>query len=339
VPLDNSEFQPHVPDAVRRQAELAEQLAREAGMAGAPEPETPSVEVVEPQEPVSEPEPASEPAAAPVVDWEQRYRTLQGKYDAEVPQLRRDLDAMRVLYSQMSAPAAPAPDEASLRPATTTTVVVPPEHVAEYGQELIDAAQQWARAAVSTELEALRNQVAELRGVNDRMQRVETMTTQQHVEAHLSSDPELANRWQALNVDPEFIGWLNRPDPFAGRLRMELFHDACGRGDGGRVGYFFKAFIAEHTAVNHVPTPTLQTPVPSEPVAERPTLEEMAAPGRAVGTGSSHGGAPAEKRLWTQPDIARFYRDRMRGVYAGREADAHALEQDILNATREGRIR
>lgn len=337
---DNADI--YIPPAVRRQSTRADELAREAGMAGAPEPETPSAELVGDPEPVSEtpgetpgetpPEPAT---AEPPVDWEQRYRTLQGKYDVENADLRRQIESMRLLMAQLNERQQQQESAPEARPATTTTVVIPPEHVSEYGQELIDAARQWARAEIAPELDMLRGELRELRGGQ---QRVEATTTQQRVEAHLSADPELADKWQAVNVDPQFIAWLGQVDPFAGAPRKVLFDDACGRGDGVRIARFFKAFITEHTAVSQ-PSPTPpQTPA-SEPVAERPSLEQLAAPGRAVGTGSSQSGAPAEKRLWTQPDIARFYRERTQGVFAGREAEANALEQDIFAATREGRIR
>lgn len=339
MPLDNSEYQPHVPDAVRRQAARADELARENGIAGVPELETLTEEPVEPAEPAepsleTTPEPA--PPADPPVDWEQRYRTLQGKYDAEIGQvhdLRRQIDSMRLLLAQVNAPRTPEP-VAEARPATTTTVV-PAEHVEAYGQDLIDAARQWARAEIAPELEQLRGELRDLRGGQ---QQTAQQQAQQRVEAQLSADPQLADKWQALNQDQEFIAWLNQVDPYTGAPRMEFFRDACSRGDGVRVGRFFKGYIAEHTAVSQ-PSPTPQPQTPAEPVAERPSLEGLAAPGRAVGTGSPQGGAPAEKRLWTNDQIARFYRDRMHGVYEGREAEARALELDILAAAGEGRIR
>ena len=55
MPLDNSaEYANHIPEAIRRQAMKADEIAREIGMAGL--------------EPVEEPAPIEEPAPEPVVE-------------------------------------------------------------------------------------------------------------------------------------------------------------------------------------------------------------------------------------------------------------------------------
>ncbi len=43
--------------------------------------------------------------------------------------------------------------------------------------------------------------------------------------------------------------------------------------------------------------------------------------------------------MWTNTDIAAFYRDVNKGVYVGRAAEKQRLEEDIIAAGTEGRIR
>ena len=60
----------------------------------------------------------------------------------------------------------------------------------------------------------------------------------------------------------------------------------------------------------------------------------LAAPGRA----HSAGGAPAEKPVYTAAEITRFYTDVAAGRWRGRDAQRTAIDADIIQAQREGRI-
>lgn len=341
MPLDNPNeaFENVIPAAVRRASKRADEKARELGAANVPEeppadpptdPATPPAETPPADPPADPATPPAPPSVEPATDWEARYRSLQGKYDAEIPQLRNELSSMRQLIANMEhKPPAPAAEPSRT---TTTVVEIPKEEVEAYGEDLIAASQRWAAAKFQPEIEALRNEIAQLRGGQQQMT---VDTAHERVHAGLDRDPELAN-WRQINSDPEFISWLNQVDPFSGAARVALLGQAYANGDAARCGRFFKSFIAEHTATHQ---PPVSTPTDTPPVgAERPTLESLAAPGRAAGTGP-HGGAPAEKRVWTRADITAFYRDCSAGKYAHREADRGRIEADIFAAQSEGRIR
>ena len=340
MPLDNSaEYGNHIPDAVRREAARVDEIARAAGIANVrplegasgepfePEPATPTI-----TEPVEPPVPITEPTA-PGVDFEAKYNSLRGKYDAEVPRLQGRIESLERLLSNMqaatAAPAAPAQT-------TTTVVEVPPEDVAEFGPELVAAARRWARLEMRGELDELRQRLDQMQGHQVQLREE---TTHERVMSMLDVDQKLAGKWRTVNDDPEFLSWLNETDPFAGVQRLRLLRQAFDQGDHIRVGRFFKTFIAEHTAVNQPPVPpaAAQTP-PQEEAGARPTLESLAAPGRSTQSGPEPSGA-SEKRMWTSNQIARFYNDVRKGVYRGREAEQQRTENDIFDAAREGRVR
>jgi hypothetical protein len=332
-PLDNAaEYENHIPEAVRRASARADELAR--GQVGDPA-EAAGGEGDPPAEPSLEPEnvsretPSAE-APAPTIDWEQRYRTLQGKYDSEIPRLTSDVNQLRSLLASLQAPPAAEPS-----PKTTTTVVVPPEDISEYGEDLVAAARRWARAEVQGELATIYNRLDQLQGGQ---QRVETQTTQQRIDAGLSLIPELAGGvWQQLNNDPGFLSWLNQVDDFAGQPRLALLRDAAGSGDVDRTARFFKAYLKEHTAPGPTAAPApVQTPRPAE-AANQLSLESLAAPSRAAGTAGT-GGAPNEQRVWTTTEITRFYDDVRRGKFAGRDDELRRTEQEIISAASEGRV-
>lgn len=327
----------HIPDAVRRQSQRADDIARAAGVANVPEAEpglpTTTTTVVELPTPPAPAAPGTDSGATPAPtaeNWEQKYRTLQGKYDTEVPGLRAQLDGIqRVLAAVQSAPptahVAPTP--------TPAAEPVDPKDAEEFGPDLIVAARRWARAEVAADIESLRTELNELRSNTKTVQANQAQTTIMNV---LDHDPELGDRWRVINNNPQFIAWLELRDPFSGHQRILMLRDAYAAGDAVRTMAFFKAFITEHTVVNPAPGGT-PAHTPEAPGTGGPTLTDLAAPGRASGPPSV--GAPADKRVWTTSDIATFYRDVQRGVWAGRDADKQSLERDIVAAAREGRVR
>lgn len=329
MPLDNAEeYRNHIPAAVREAAERADALARESGAVGVPPLED------EPIEAVAESEPAAAPAVeppTPEIDYEQRYRTLQGKYDAEIPELQARVRQLQNVLASMEMPAAPAPSS----PVTTNTVVSP-EDIETFGEDLTVAARRWARAEIQPELDSMRQELAELRGGH---REIKSETAVSRIEARFNADPELGDKWRALNSDPEFMAWLRHVDPFAGEPRQDLLNRAVDKGDAERCMNFFKVYLAEHTAVSQPsPTPLPQTTSPPAGQAGgRPSLEDLAAPGRATGAGPASG-APDGKRVWTRSAVTRFYDDVRRNRYAGRDAEMHRTEAEIIAAASEGRI-
>ncbi len=147
--------------------------------------------------------------------------------------------------------------------------------------------------------------------------------------------------WEPLNRDPIFLGWLSLPDPASGVRRKDLLVQAFEGNEGPRVAFIFKAFKTEtgiRPATPAVPT----TPVPpgtppGTPPSNRVALQDLAAPGRPRASTPANGEAD-ERALYTETQIAKFFHDKQKGVYRGREAEADALERDIFKATSEGRI-
>ena len=89
------------------------------------------------------------------------------------------------------------------------------------------------------------------------------------------------------------------------------------------------------TVVTPTPVPMAQVSAsPLHPGTPHLQLADIAAPGRA----HSAAGTPAEKPVYSPQDITRFYTDVAAGRWRGREAQAQAIEADIMIAQREGRI-
>jgi hypothetical protein len=327
-----------IPDQVRRQAARAEELRRELAGEDAPAEEAAAnstTTVVEEAQPQQEAEVERQPEQQAQPEWEQRYRTLQGKYDAEVGAMRGQISSMERLLATMQHP---APQQAPA-PSPSAPVQFNEADVELYGEDLLEAASRAAEA----KLEARYGKT--IQNLQQHVQQLSGRQEEDRVFRELDSDPELAGRWRDLNTDPRFIEWLQAVDEMAGVSRNTMLQHAYQNGDAMRTGRFFKKFMAEHTA----PPPTAMAPQ----TADSPTrytnggygngaaagglrLEDMAAPGRAAGSGAGNG-APSP-RLWSRPDITAFYRARTMGKFKGREAEAERLEADLLKAGDEGRL-
>lgn len=340
-PLDQS-GENHIPEAVRRTAARVEELARAAGMANVPDaPEPPVDEETTVEPPVGETPPATPPAppAPPADDWEQKYRTLRGKYDAEVPGLRSQINGLQNVLATLEPRSPPQPAKPDPAPAAPAAEV-PAKDIEEYGQELIDAVCRWARMEVQPLIDAVKSEVD---GLGTNFQKVEMSqrdtvihNAREVCRSALNADPKLGPVWESLNKEPAFVAWVKDVDPFSGQVRQPLLQGAFDAGQVDRVKAFFNAYLSEHTATRVPPQAPPHTP--ERPGTGRPSLEDFAAPGRGSATPPA-GGAPTEKRVWSQPEIAAFYRDVNRGVYATREADKLRTEQDIIAAATEGRIK
>jgi hypothetical protein len=247
--------------------------------------------------------------------WEQASRTL-GTTQEQLAEMSNEVMRLQGLLSgrqqQAQQPALPAD--------------LTPQEREHYGEEFITVAQKVARAAVQPELETLKQQ-------NQRL--LKEAEKNQIRGIHQILDSSLPN-WREINRSQQFADWLSLPDFYAGVPKAQMLQRAFAAGDAPRVLRFFQGFVAEATSqASNVP-PLPATPrVPNQPAY---SLAALAAPGPAKpATGSD--GLPPQKPTYTNQQIKLFYRDVNRGLYAGREADKVAIEQDIIAAGREGRVR
>jgi hypothetical protein len=360
-----------VPAALRRASERANEIARQAGIRNVPEAENGGEESAQPPPPEAgsanqfagneehQPQPipdsqqqelpaaeVSPTPAAQTDDWEQRYRSLQGRFDAEVAQqreLRGEVRSLRDLIGTMQSQGQPEPRQRAPEPASR--VVVPQEDIENFGGDLVHAVQRWSHAERATEHESLERRVLALEG---RLQQVQTATVTQGVDGELN---RMMPNWRDVNNNSEFHAWLAQVDPFSGQVRLRLANEAYAAGDAARVLAFIQAYLREHTAVTSPgiqqrPTNGTGTYAPSNGAtppdgngSDRLPLEELAAPGRGGSPVGAPGATERTKRTWTGPEITAAYDAHRRGEWRDNPQGWARVEQDIFAAMREGRIR
>ena len=315
-----------LPRAVQQQVDDADALVAQINGTQPVNPDT-GEPIIQPPQPDPEPQPQpvsqeTDPKpAVPDETWEQRYHSLKGKFDAEVPRLYAQVREMNdqikqliadnaTLKAQPPAPAAPAP---------VKTLITEQDKEA-FGPDLIDlidrATEQ--KLAGSRELEQqLRNEINELKGKLGNVSERQVVSDKDRYETALTT---AVPDWQVLNVDQGFLNWLAEVDPVYGMPRQYALTNAYEALDATRTANIFNQYKKSIA-------PAPQT---------KPNLQSQVAPTRSR-TSPAPTNPNVDKRIYTQQDIDAFYSEWRRGLID--EAEAVQIENDIHAATTEGRIR
>jgi len=261
------------------------------------------------------------------VDWEARYKTLHGRFEAERKRQREQVESMsgRVQQLERQLTTTAQPPKLPAAPLNLTE-----DEINDYGEDFIGVVRKVAEHVVS-------GQIAPI--VGDLGRTKAQIGVQQNQTMHQQMDA-LYPEWQRMNAFPGFIEWTLLPDPYSGAIRQRLMQDAWDAGDARRVNAFFQGFLAEEAALN----PAGSIPPPAAPAPAAPNGAPAATPPLALASLAAPGGTrsasqmPAEKRMYTTEDITRFYTEVAAGKWRNREADRAAIDADISRAQHENRI-
>lgn len=282
-------------------------------------------------------------------DFRQKYLVLKGKYDTELPDIRRRLkaaeernDDLRALLGNLSA-REPEP-VASPAPAPRSTVQpldfkpVSEDEEKNFGKDYLDAAARAAMQRLDPVVRSMAEQIETLKGelaktttaARTAQQSTQRMTEAQAFQRLAQEVPE----YETINTSEAYIAWLNEKDRFSGVPRHRLLSAAWHRGDIETVVQFFKAFKAEYVGVNEDGSTEQDT---QRPPARRPVDKStLVGPGR--GRSASRNGTQQDKIQWTNADISTFFRDVATGRYKDNPAERERLERDIFDAQSENRV-
>lgn len=262
--------------------------------------------------------------------YAQKYRTLQGMYNSQVPALNaqvKDLEqrlqqTQQLLATmQQASPAAPAPT------ATPPQSLLTDVEREEYGDsiDVMRKVSQEMVAPYQTEIDRLKTVIQQMQG--HVLPQVEQLSQQQ---AHSSEQRfweqlvALVPDWRDINNNQDFQTWLLEIDPLTGMARQTYLDDAQAKLDANRVAGFFTSWVNS----------TRSTAQPTDP--QTPSeLERQIAPGRGRATPAPQGG---DEKTYTTADITKFYSDVRTGKFKGREEERGRIERDIFAAQAEGRI-
>jgi len=324
-----------IPAQIRKQSEAVAKLYEDLNSEPAEQAEAAAVQA-EAANGADENAPESAPAEQGRPDtakeeqtFEQRWRSLQGMYNADTTRLRAENNQMSQRLTQLeqliASLSAPQQNTAQVAAAKLVT----DKDLEEYG-ESIDVMRRAAREEVS----ATQQEIADLRRLVTQLQtnvvpKVDSVVQRQALNAEQVFWSELSAEvpdWREINAEQNFHSWLLEIDPLSGRTRQTFLDDAQSQMDSRRVAGFFKTWQSLNG--NSVAQQTRNVAATQ--------LEKQIAPGRgrtAAGTTTGN-----DTKSFARGDVAKFFDDVRKGLYKGREQERDRIERDIFAAQREGRI-
>lgn len=300
------------PRVVQRQLEEAEALQQ--AMQAPP---------VAPSEPTPAPAPAEPAPPAPEpVNWEQRFKTLQGMYQSEVPQLRAQNKAQEAQLVQLTEQvrALTQAVQKAATPQQPEKPSVDQRDVEAFGAELVDMVTKYAKQsydAIRQELQASVTQLDQrVKELENNVNGVRQETAESKEEQFYVTLQTLVPDWQEVNGDERWLAWLAEVDPVYGVPRQAALDRARATFNAQHAANLFKAF--KQTLPTKPSAQQLVTPRTNA----SPSIPEPQAPARPI----------------SRKFINDFYLDVAKGRYAGREAEQQRIDAEINQAVAEGRV-
>jgi hypothetical protein len=301
---------------------LEKQLAEGQNPAPAEPNQPPAQPPQDPQPAPAEPKPV-EPTPTPTEPvvaeekWEQKYKTLKGMYDAEVPRLHADLRDLKAQVDNLHKAAEAKPVEQA-KPKTAEKLVTDAD-VEAFGSDLIEVQRKVAREVAAE----FRGELDAMRAENDKLREQLNSTGTQVSEASFEQRLyRLVPDFEAVNTDPKWINWLSEIDPLLRAPRSSVAQQAFNRGDAEGVAHYVSLFR--------------QTVNPVEPTANKTNeLELQIQPNRSA---TSTPPNSQKGKVYTNADIEKMFRKATDLGIRGQTDAAKKLEAEIDAAFMEGRV-
>ena len=315
-----------LPRQVEAQLRELETLEKQLAEGQNPAPADPEPTPAEPsqnsQPQQAEPKPV-EPTPTPTEPvvaeetWQQKYKTLKGMYDAEVPRLHADLRELKAQVDNLRKASETKPVE-PVKPATPEKLVTDAD-VEAFGSDLIDVQRKVAREVAAE----FRGELDAMRAENEKLREQLTSTGTQVSEASFEQRLyRMVPDFEAVNADPKWISWLNEVDPLLRAPRSSVAQQAFNRGDAEGVAHYV-ALFKKNTS-------------PVEPTADKTDeLERQIQPNRSA---ASTPPTSQKGKVYTNADIEKMFRKATDLGIKGRGEEAKKLEAEIDAAFMEGRV-
>jgi hypothetical protein len=290
----------------------------------APPPETPKA-----PDGQEAPLPVATPATPPPSDdqWKQRFLTLKGKYDAEVPRLHTELKELRTKLEELATRRVETPAE----PAKPKSKRVTEKDQETFGADLLDVIKRQAEEIAADALADLQSKVGKLESENEQLKAqvtgVSTTQSQTAQEVYFGKLTTAVPDWEAINVSPGFLEWLGEVDELSGHTRQAFLDEAFQTLNVARTAKLFNAYKK-----------VLAASAPPPPAPTKQEVQRQVAPGKSK-TPPGPPASDAASKIWTANEIDRFYQEVRAGHYRNNPAELNRIEAEIDAAVASGRVK
>lgn len=271
------------------------------------------------------------PGAQPVADpADQRYKVLQGKYNAEQRAARERIAALEAQVNTLIVHRAPAPPPAITAPTVPSTpreralaAGFTEKEIEEYGQDLVDMMVRTANNIAAPAINSLRAEQQRLAGTVQNTVQTARRTAEELFWDTLS---DKVPNYAEINQSQEWLDWLGQREVFSGRTRNEGLQNAFQASDALRVAEIMKTFLAEDERTRST--------------AGGPRIDPatLVAPGTPVSSAPAPAGTNvANSEIITEAEVREHYAAVRRGHLKGKRKEE--AEARINRALAEGRIK
>lgn len=253
----------------------------------------------------------------PAEDWEQKYRSLQGHFNAEVPRLHqanKELEAkLKELMSEVQAAKTKKPEEQSL---------VTDKDRDQFGDDLIDVQRRVARDAIREAIEPLIQKISERDEVISKLEAQLGKTSTDIAE--LTFDQRLSRDipdFNVINNSEQWGKWLDAVDGYTGKPRRVYAEYVYSQGDTMELKRIVDVFRNDTT--------------PKAKDQKRSELERQVQPGRSATSTAQ----TKSERTYTSAEYDRLWREVATLYAQGQNEKANSLETELSLAAVQGRVR
>ena len=267
----------------------------------------------------------AKPADTPPTDVEeetfkQKYKTLTGKYDAEVPRLHQQVREMTEATKQLREELKALKVEPT-KSKEKVSLVTDADR-AEFGEDLLDVQRRVAREVSEEYSDRLGQQDA----VIQKLQKDLAATGSQVGEVNFSQRlAQLVPDFAQIDSDERWIAWLDEHDPMLRGPRKAQAQQAFNAGDVEAVAHYVGLWKE-----------TLAAPTAAKP--NQAELEKQVAPNRSATSVRTQSTTQTSK-IYSPKDADRAWSKVRTLNTRGQYAEAEKLEADLTAAYMEGRVR
>lgn len=284
------------------------------------------VEVTD-DEPIEEPvaveaTPADDSKEEVSESFKQKYATLRGKYDAEVPRLHQQVKELTDQMNAIRHEAEAAKKAEAEKPKEKVSYVTDADRE-EYGDDLIDFQRRVAKEA-SQEYEDRFEQQAKV--IEQLQQQISNTGSQVGEVGFTQKLNALVPGFDQLDNDERWVAWLNEYDPMTRGPRRDQAQAAFNAGDAEAVAHYVGLFRES-----------------VEPVAngksDRDTeLEKQVTPSRSASTVTNKSSSK-DSRVYSEKELNNAWTKIRTLNTQGKYDDAEKLEAELTAAYMEGRVK
>ena len=284
------------------------------------------VEVTD-DEPIEEPvaveaTPADDSIEEVSESFKQKYATLRGKYDAEVPRLHQQVKELTDQMNAIREEAQAAKKAEAEKPKEKVSYVTDADRE-EYGDDLIDFQRRVAKEVSQDYEERFEQQSRVIQDLQSKISNTDNQVGEVGFTQKLNA---LVPGFDQLDSDERWVAWLNEIDPMTRGPRRDQAQAAFNSGDAEAVAHYVSLFRGS------------VEPVANGKSDRQTELEKQVTPSRSASTVASKSSNNSSK-VYSEKELDRGW-TKIRDLNAqGKYDDAEKLEAELTVAYMEGRVK